>query len=471
MNPDPDPTLWWVRRDLRLTDNPALLAAAVGGAAVLPLFVLDPVLLRSAEGTGRRRWLMAALRRLDEDLRAGGGPGLSVVEGRPAEVVPRVAGQVGAREVHVTADFGPYGRRRDTAVERALASTGRSLRATGSPYGVAPGMITKGDGTPFQVFSPYHRAWLAHGVHPPAPTLDVGATSWLAAPERTTAEDPDPDLLEVAGEAATTRKWHAWLDRESDGVSDYAKLRNLPAADATSRLSKALRWGHLHPRTVLADVAARQSKGAAALAREISWRDFFADVLWHRPDAVTVPVKTEFRRMTYDDVSDPAIAARLAAWQSGRTGYPLVDAGMRQLVAEGWMHNRLRMVVASFLIKDLHIEWTHGGQWFMDQLHDGDVANNQLNWQWVAGCGTDPAPFFRVFNPTGQAEKFDPDGAYIRRWLPELADVSTKHIFEPGTDPAGLPADYPPPIVDHAAERKEALARYERMRETDPETR
>jgi len=471
MSPALEPTLWWVRRDLRLADNPALGAAAADGAGVLPLFVLDPVLLASAKGTGRRRWLMAALHNLDADLRSGGGPGLSVVEGRPADVVPRVAAQAGAGEVHITADFGPYGRRRDAAVEQALAVDGRTLRATGSPYAVAPGTLRKDDGTPFQVFSPYHRAWLAHGVHDPAPAVDVAATTWLAAIDRTQPEDPDPDLLDVASEAATTRKWHAWLEREADGVDDYARMRNLPATDATSRLSKALRWGHLHPRTALADLAPRGSKGASALAREISWRDFFADVLWHRPDAVTVPVKTEFRQMSYDDVAAPAVAARLTAWQAGRTGYPLVDAGMRQLVAEGWMHNRLRMVVASFLIKDLHLEWTHGGQWFMEHLHDGDVANNQLNWQWVAGCGTDPAPFFRVFNPITQSEKFDPDGAYIRRWVSELADVETKFIHAPWTDPAGPPPGYPPPIVDHGVERKEALARYERMRDSGRQTR
>ncbi|MFP5282057.1 MAG: FAD-binding domain-containing protein, partial [Actinomycetes bacterium] len=215
---------------------------------------------------------------------------------------------------------------------------------------------------------------------------------------------------------------------------------------------------------VLADLAARQSKGASSLAREISWRDFFADVLWHRPEAVAVPVKPEFASMRFDDPTTVTAQERLEAWRQGRTGYPLVDAGMRQLLTEHWMHNRLRMLVASFLIKDLHLDWTIGAQHFMDHLHDGDVAQNQLNWQWVAGCGTDPAPFFRIYNPNTQAEKFDPDGTYIRRFVPELADVPDAYLFEPWTNPAGLPPGYPPPIVEHAAERKEALARYEAMR-------
>ncbi|MFP5283400.1 MAG: deoxyribodipyrimidine photo-lyase, partial [Actinomycetes bacterium] len=339
MSPPHRPSLWWVRRDLRLADNPALSAAVADGSAVLPLFVLDPLLLDGAKGSGRRDWLMASLRRLDADLRAGGGPGLSVVEGRPVEVVPRVAAQVEASAVHIAADFAPYGRRRDAAVQQALTAADRALVATGSPYGVAPGTLVKSDATPFQVFSPYHRAWLAHGVHQPAAAIDVGATTWMSAPDRVTPEDPDPDLLEVVGETAAAARWQGWLDRDHDGVQDYARMRNFPAVDGTSRLSRALRWGHLHPRTVLADLAARQSKGASSLAREISWRDFFADVLWHRPEAVRVPVKPEFARMRFDDPTTVTAQERLEGWRQGRTGYPLVDAGMRQLLTEHWMHN------------------------------------------------------------------------------------------------------------------------------------
>jgi len=454
------PTLWWARRDLRLADNPALGAAVADGEAVLPVFVLDPVLLRSA-GLGRRAWLMASLHALDADLRTGGGPGLSVVEGRPDEVLPRLATRLGARSVHVSADFAPYGRRRDAGVQRALTAVGAELRATGSPYGVAPGTLRTGFDQPFSVFSPFHRAWLDHGVHGPAPAVAVDAVTWLAAPDRVTPELPEPELVGVAGEGPAQASWRAWLDRTSGGPAEYKALHNVPGADATSHLSPALRWGHLHPRTVLADLAERPSEGSAAIARQVAWRDFYADVLLHRPDAVIRPIKPAFRDFPTDDPEPGTVAAeRLLAWEEGRTGYPLVDAGMRQMVAEGWMHNRLRLVTGSFLVKDLHIGWQHGADVYMRHLRDGDVAQNQLNWQWVAGCGNDPAPYYRIFNPVLQSEKFHPDGTYIRHYVPELADVATRYLHEPWTSPDGLPPGYPPPIVDHATERKEALARY-----------
>ncbi len=458
-----DTAIWWVRRDFRLADNPALLAALDDGV-VLPVFVLDPVLLRRA-GRARRAWLHAALHALDADLRAGGGPGLSVVEGRPEEVLPRVAARIGAARVHVTADFGPYGRRRDERVAAALASDGRTLVRTGSPYAVAPGTLVTRTGSPFQVFSPFHRTWLDHGVHDPAPAVDAPAADWLALDDRLELPPADAELVVRAGETTARREWRAWLDRDSDGVAAYPALHDVPGADATSHLSIALRWGHLHPRTVLADLAAQRSDGARALARQIAWRDFFADVLWHRPRATSEPVRAEFARMVVDDpAQDPVAADRLTAWQEGRTGYPLVDAGMRQLLTEGWMHNRVRMVVASFLIKDLHLGWWLGADWFMDRLHDGDVASNQLNWQWVAGCGTDAAPYFRIFNPLSQGEKFDGDGRYIRRYVPELAAVPDAHLHRPWEAPGGVPAGYPEPIVDHAVERKESLDRLAALR-------
>ncbi|HYP43767.1 MAG TPA: deoxyribodipyrimidine photo-lyase [Propionibacteriaceae bacterium] len=462
MNSPQPPAVWWVRRDFRLADNPALLAAASSGT-VVALFVLDPVLLRSA-GPARTAWLNAALHDLNADLRAGGGPGLNVLRGRPAEVLPRVARAVGAEQVHVSADFAPYGRRRDAAVEAALAAAGVELQATGSPYAVAPGTIVKSDGTPFQVFTPFHRAWLAHGVHPPAATLDPTTVEWLAVNDRESVPEADPEVASRVGESVALTSWRTWLDRDRLGADDYVKMNNFPGADGTSHMSKALRWGHVHPRTLLAGLSTHQTKGAAAHARQVAWRDFFADVLYQRPDAVSEPVRSEFKQMRSDDPSDPVTAARFEAWKQGRTGYPLVDAGMRQMLQDNWMHNRIRLVTASFLIKDLHVPWTDGAAYFMEHLHDGDIAQNQLNWQWVAGCGTDAAPYFRVFNPTGQAEKFDPDADYIRRYVPELADVKNDHIFEPWTSPGGLPGGYPAPIVDHAAERLESLQRYEAMR-------
>jgi deoxyribodipyrimidine photo-lyase len=464
MSADAAPTLWWVRRDLRLADNPALRRGVDDGDGVLPLFVLDPALLAGA-GTARRAWLFAALHALDRELRDAGGPGLHVRSGRPLEVVPATAAAVGAREVHVAADFAPYGRRRDVRVAAALARSGAQLIATGSPYAVAPGALRNGSGTPFQVFTPFHRAWQAHGVHGPAPDLRAGDVSWLAADGGEPLPTADEDLIPLAGERPAVTSWRNWLRRENGGADDYKALHNLPAADATSRLSIALRWGHLHPRTVLADLGTRTGEGAAAVARQIAWRDFFADVLFNRPEAVREPIRREFRAMDNDEPDGAEVVSRrLRAWQQGRTGFPLVDAGMRQLLAEGWMHNRVRMVVASFLIKDLHIGWWHGADWFMDRLRDGDIAQNQLNWQWVAGCGTDAAPYFRIFNPSGQAEKFDADGRYIKRFVPELADVPVEHIHQPWNLPGGPPADYPAPIVDHADERREALRRYAELR-------
>ncbi len=456
--------VWWLRRDFRLADNPALRAAIDEGEAVLPLFVLDPALLRTA-GIARKAWLFAALAALDRDLVDAGGPGLSVVRGRPTRVVPRVARACEAGSVHISADFAPYGRTRDDAVEEALEKSGIALTRSGSPYAVAPGTLTNGSGQPFQVFSPFHRAWQDHGVHDPAPGVRASAVAWLKADDQASLTDADPDLMELAGEGPARRAWQRWLRQDPGGVADYAKLHNFPGADATSHLSIALRWGHLHPRTVLADLAPLRSRGAAALARQIAWRDFFADTLFHRPEATTQPIKPEFRAMPSDEPSeDRTAAARLTAWQQGQTGYPLVDAGMRQLLAEGWMHNRVRMVVASFLIKDLHVGWWHGADWFMKHLRDGDIAQNQLNWQWVAGCGTDPAPYFRIFNPVTQSEKFDADGDYIRRYVPELRDVPDEHLHEPWQAPGGVPSGYPGPLVDHAAERKEALERYAKVR-------
>ncbi len=465
MPTDSQPTVWWVRRDFRLGDNPALRSAIDEGGAVLPLFVLDPVLLRSA-GTSRRAWLQAALTVLDADLREDGGPGLSVVTGKPAATVSRVAQAIGAGQVHIAADYGPYGRRRDAAVEAALDRAGIGLKATGSPYAVGPGTLFNKSGSPYQVFSPFHRAWLEHGVHGPAPGIRAASVDWLASDERVELAGAEPELVAVAGEAVARRSWQAWLAKDPHGADDYAAMNNFPGADATSHLSIALRWGHLHPRTVLADLAAKRSRGAMAVARQVAWRDFFADVLFHRPDAVTQPIRPEFKAMPTDEPEQTTLAAeRLQAWQDGKTGYPLVDAGMRQLLAEGWMHNRVRLVTASFLVKDLHIGWWHGAAWFMERLHDGDISQNQLNWQWVAGCGTDAAPYFRIFNPTGQAEKFDADGTYIRRYVPELASVPLEHLHEPWTAPGGPPPGYPYPIVEHAAERKESLDRYASIRD------
>jgi deoxyribodipyrimidine photo-lyase len=449
-------TVLWFRRDLRLGDHPALLAArdAAGpDGGVLALFVLDDV-LRRPSGPPRLSFLYRCLR----DLRARVDGLLCVRAGDPASVVPEMAAEVDAAQVHVSADFGPYGRERDARVEEALAGGGRSLVRTGSPYAVAPGRLERTPGSPYQVYSPYFRAWEAHGVHAPAP--DAGDVAWLSAASEEIPIDPEPDgaLLPEAGEPAALSRLHAFLA----AARDYGEKRNLPGADATTRLSPYLKYGCIHPRTLLAELG--DSPGEQRLRGEIAWRDFYADVLFHRPDSARCDLTDALAGMEYGNGSAAEDDRLFAAWTAGRTGFPIVDAGMRQLLAEGWVHNRVRMIVASFLIKDLHLPWQRGARWFLQRLVDGDLASNNHGWQWVAGTGTDPAPYFRIFNPTLQGQKFDPDGTYIRRYVRELADVDASRIHEPWTLPGGPPNGYPRPVVDHAAARKESLRRYEAAR-------
>lgn len=442
----------WFRRDLRLADNPALVEAAADGE-VLPLFVLDPRLW-GPSGEVRRSYLAASLRSLDSSLRQRRA-GLSVVRGDPVRRVVLAAREVGAERVHVAADYGPYGHRRDRAVEEALAGHGIELVCTGSPYAVAPGRVTNGSGDPYKVYTPFSKAWADHGWRAPVDAPD--GVSWRALGRDTTdvpdAAPPEGVDLPEAGEAAALRRWREFLD---DAVTGYDTDRDRPGVDGTSRMSVHLKWGEIHPRTMLADLASRRGDGATTYRKELAWREFYADVLFHHPHSAREYLRPEFAKMAYDDPAD-----HLDAWRRGRTGFPVVDAGMRQLRATGWMHNRVRMIVASFLVKDLHVEWQHGARHFMRWLVDGDLASNQHGWQWVAGSGTDAAPYFRVFNPTTQGRKFDPDGAYIRTWVPELADVPDPHEPDEATR---RDVGYPMPLVDHAEERREALDRWERIR-------
>ncbi len=446
----------WFRRDLRLRDNPALLAAreAAGDGAVLPLFVLDPALWRPSGGP-RRAFLRGCLSRLDESM-AGR---LVVRHGDPATVIPELVVELKANSVHIAADTGPYGRRRDAAVGAALK--GAALVSTGSAYAVTPGRVTKPGGEPYRVFSPFARAWRAHGWRRPATTptdlawlSDVDSEPLPAAPESAGLNLP------AAGESAAHLSWQTF---RNDKVADYSTGRNRPDLDQTSRLSPYLHFGCIHPRTLLADLAEQRGSGVRTFVNEIAWRDFYADVLWHRPDSARDYLQPEFKKMAYS--SGPTAEAHFTAWTQGRTGYPMVDAGMRQLLAEGWMHNRVRMLVASFLVKDLHQEWTRGARWFMRHLVDGDLASNQHGWQWVAGSGTDAAPYYRVFNPVLQGKKFDPDGDYVRRYVSELRNVPGGRVHEPWDLPDGRPAGYPERIVDHAAEREVALERYAAIRQ------
>ncbi|OMC35985.1 deoxyribodipyrimidine photolyase [Mycobacterium sp. GA-1841] len=435
------PTLLWFRRDLRCHDHPALLEAARHDGQVLACYVLDPRLEASA-GPRRLQYLYRALGALSGHLDGK----LLVTRGRPERRIPDLARAVGAAAVHVTEDFTPFGRRRDEAVRAALGTV--ALHATGSPYLVSPGRITKSDGSPYRVFTPFFRAWRGHGWRRPA---DSGPDSarWIdpaglfGCVEIPSAGD---DLPFGAGEQAARSQWSQFV---ADGLADYPAGRNRPDLDATSGMSAHLKFGTIHPRTM----AVQLGSGDDAYLRELAFRDFYAAVLYHWPESAWQNWNRDFDAIEVDD--DVSAREVFEAWKTGRTGFPIVDAGMRQLATTGFMHNRLRMIVASFLVKDLHLPWQWGARWFLDQLVDGDLASNQHGWQWAAGCGTDAAPYFRVFNPTVQGEKFDPDGEYVRRWIPELATTANVHKLA-----RDRPADYPEPIVDHAEERLEALRRY-----------
>ena len=445
-------TLLWVRRDLRLRDQPALLVAARAGE-VLPVFVVDPALSRRR--LPRTERLSASLAALH---RATGGA-LVIRTGHPAQVLPSVAKEAGAAEVHVTGETTPYGRRRDDGVARALADAGRRLVPTGTPYAVDPGTLLTGAGTPYQVFTPFHRAWRDQ-VRPPAPAPD--AVRWLRdVPSESLPDAPrDAD----AGEEAALARWQDFL---REGLPGYAERRDRPDLDGTSRLSAALKYGELHPRTLLADLARSEADEAdvGRFVAELGWREFYADVLWHHPGSAWHDLHDDLRGLAYDDPDgSDDVRALVEAWRTGRTGYPFVDAGMRQLLAEGWMHNRVRMVTASFLTKDLHLWWPVGARHFLDLLRDGDLASNNHGWQWVAGTGTDPAPYFRILNPIAQGKRFDPDGDYVRRWVPELRHLSGVEAHEPWSYAEGYLYGYPERVVDHVSERKEALARYEARR-------
>lgn len=475
------PAIIWFRRDLRLTDLPTLLAAADHTDSALAVFVLDDTLLR-ASGTPRIDFLAGCLRALDADL----GGRLLLVHGDPARVLPDLAAATGARAVHVSADFGPYGARRDAAVEAALAAaeTPVPLVRTGSPYGVSPGRLHTKTGGPYKVFTPFRRAWSEHGWRAPART-DAGTLAWIdpatvsgrvdladaaAAMTGERAAGDAVTALPEPGEAAALRRWAQFHDREHGDLERYGAERDRPDLDSTSRLSPYLKFGCIHPRTMLHDVRARSDVDADTFRSELAWRDFYADVLHHRPETARGNFNPKFDGLTHDGGPDADRA--FEAWRTGRTGYPIVDAGMRQLLAEGWMHNRVRMITASFLAKDLHLPWWRGARHFMTHLVDGDLASNQHGWQWTAGCGTDAAPYFRVFNPIAQGERFDPTGEYVRRWVPELRGITGKAVHQPwraaadpdlfaGSSTAGrAPGGYPPPIVDHAEERRVALARY-----------
>jgi deoxyribodipyrimidine photo-lyase len=444
-------SIFWFRRDLRLSDNPALLAAIDEADEIVPLFIMDDEIAERA-GAHRRAYLAASLAALDESL----GGSLHVISGDPIEIFTKLKKKYNAESIHCAFPFAPYGNNLD----KRLTDAGISLTQLGSGYAVAPGRVLKDDGTPYKVYTPFYRAWSAHGWR--KPVAAPKNPNWVT-PTKTDKNLPNWHKseglqLQSAGEVAALNRFREFMKRAAD---DYGDARNIPGIEGTSRMSPHLRWGEIHPRTLLASLG--QKKGHEVYRKEIAWREFYADVLHNNPHTSRDYYDVKFKKMRYEKPGKKFIA-----WCEGKTGYPFVDAAMRQLVSEGWMHNRTRMVVASFLVKDLHIEWQHGANFFMKYLIDNDVASNSHGWQWTAGCGTDASPYYRVFNPIEQGRRFDPEGKYIKRYIPELAHLTGDDIHEPWSVIGGLDNGYPEPIVDHAKERLDSLARLEEIKAAKP---
>ena len=452
----------WFRNDLRLADNPALIAALGSGQPVVPVYVLDEETEGvRAPGAASRWWLHHSLASLDAALRARDSR-LILRRGRAETAIAQLAAACGATSIYWNRVYDEGSLERDTRLKQAFTQRGWIAQSHKANLLFEPWEVATQAGQPFKVFTPFWRACRAlrsPGAPLPAPKV-------LAAPDTWPTSDrlDDWKLLPTApdwsggihaswtpGEAAATRRLTDFLD---DALPRYREARDLPAVAGTSRLSPHLAFGEISPRQIWR--AATDLGPSAALEKflaELGWREFAYNLLFHFGDLAQRNFRPEFDVFPWQKADE-----MLKAWQRGRTGYPIVDAGMRELWTTGWMHNRVRMIVASFLTKDLLIDWRQGERWFWDTLVDADPANNATGWQWVAGSGADAAPFFRVFNPVLQGEKFDPGGDYVRRWIPELASLPADTIHRPWTAAQPLPPEiYPARIVDHAAARDRAL--------------
>jgi deoxyribodipyrimidine photo-lyase len=451
--------IWWIRRDLRLSDNLALFSALQQCEILLPLFILDDHLLKGSDHK-RQSFLLEGLKHLDTDLKRKGSS-LVIHRGDPVEVLTRIARVTQASSVFASADSSPYARQRDQRVSQNVALS-LFPGVTAHP----PSAVLKTDGTPYTIFTPYSRAWKALPLPSPlsAPVPDFFPP--LPAGIETL---PLPEYSPVPGFPASEAEAQRRLDEFARGpIYAYAEARNQLAQPGTSNLSPYLRFGMLSPRqAVAASVRAlvdahtsTERRGCETWLGELIWREFYTAILYHFPEVLKTAFKPSMRDLVWRDD-----AALLHAWQEGLTGYPVVDAAMRQLTQTGWMHNRTRMITASFLVKDLLINWQEGERWFINKLVDGDPAANNGGWQWTAGTGTDAAPYYRIFNPVLQGQKFDPNGDTIRRWVPELANIPTSYIHTPWQMPEDVQRafgvrinhDYPASVVEHALARQHYL--------------
>ncbi|GAB4146685.1 MAG: deoxyribodipyrimidine photo-lyase [Sphingomonadales bacterium] len=470
------PHIIWLRQDLRLAGQPAVAAAAQSGAPLLFVYVLDD----AAPGHWRlggaaRWWLHHSLQALNEAIIARGGA-LILRRGDAVTILASLCREAKAEAVHATAHYEPWARRQERALAKALAAAGTGWRLHGAGLMVEPGRLLTGQGQPYQVFTPYWRAWQAAVAS--LRSQPMPAPAHLAAP----ADLPASDALEAWRLRPTRPDWSGGLaaswrpgeqaamarlhDFAAAAAAQYGQGRDRVDADGTSRLSPYLHWGELSAAQVIDHLNhVLAPEAAEPFIRQLAWRDFCHDLLAHDPDMADRSWRAHWRGFPWRDDPDA-----LRAWQCGRTGYPIVDAAMRGLWHEGWMHNRARMIVASFLTKDLLLPWQAGAAWFWDTLVDANLANNSAGWQWVAGSGADAAPYFRIFNPITQARKFDPEGRFVRRWLPQLAALPDTYLQQPWQAPplqlheagVALGRDYPQPMIDHGLARRRALDMYQR---------
>jgi deoxyribodipyrimidine photo-lyase len=464
----------WFRQDLRLRDNPALQAAARLGGPIVPVYILcDAEEQDFAAGGASRWWLHRSLAALADDLRTRGSR-LSLLRGPALECLREAAARTGAGAVFWNRRYEPAAVARDIEVKSQLRADGLVAESFNGALLREPWEIQNGTGHPYRVFTPFKRRVL-EDLDPPTP-LRI-PSSWSAPrvwPESVSLDElqllPDIEWYETMqrtwkpGEAGAHARLRSFVKKP---LAAYAKTRDRPDQDGTSALSPHLHFGEVSVRQVWHTLHAPRGKlRESTFVSELLWREFAHHLIYHFPHTALQPLDRRFERFEWS-----GDAAHLRAWQRGRTGVPIVDAGMRQLWATGWMHNRVRMIVASFLVKNLRIHWLEGARWFWDTLVDADLAANTLNWQWVAGCGADAAPYFRIFNPRTQAEKFDPAGDYIRRWVPELARLPAPHVHAPHVAPAAaleaagvrIGSTYPAPLVDLAESRQAALAAYQAL--------
>lgn len=458
----PAPVVHWFRRDLRVADNQSFFAASSVGCEVVPVYILSDWKSRHAwTGAKRQQFLCGCLASLSRNLEAIGGR-LILRQGEAVAELEKLLRESGARELHFNTDPDPFGKATERNVRELCARLGVSCRAHHDVTLHHPDEVLTQSGSPYRVFTPYSRNWLNLGKPAPvgkpnAISTPTGLSSLPLPTVRLWNLDPPPgDLVEPGERAARARLKRAIESK----LQHHAERRDFPAEDGTSRLSQDLRFGLLSIRTVYATTIEAMKgatpagrKGIETFIKELVWREFYFAILHHFPNVLEEEFNPDWRGLPWDEPGQT-----FEAWKEGRTGFPIVDAGMRELLATGFMHNRVRMIVAMFLTKDLHLDWRLGESFFLQHLVDGEIASNNGGWQWSAGTGADAAPYFRFQNPWTQAKRYDPAGVYIRRWVPELEKVPLARLFEPPRDDRPIAPGYPLPIVDHAAERDRTLA-------------